>query len=70
MTAIHKRRNTYIIVGAPCILFDFDFSANVIADYGERRSRNTRSRHTNRICLPSAASDDETQLCGILRNRY
>ncbi len=25
---------------------------------GERRSRDARSRHTNRICLPSTADDD------------
>ena len=26
--------------------------------FGERRSRDTRSRHTNRICLPSITDDD------------
>jgi len=26
---------------------------------GERRSRHTRSRHTNRICLSSTACDDD-----------
>ena len=26
---------------------------------GERRSRDTRTRHTYRICLPSTANDDE-----------
>ena len=30
--------------------------------YGERRSRNARSRHTNRICLPSKARDDDGAL--------
>ena len=27
--------------------------------FGERRSRDTRTRHTYRICLPSTANDDE-----------
>ena len=27
--------------------------------FGERRSRHVRSRHTNRICLPNTASDDD-----------
>ena len=26
--------------------------------FGERRSRDARTRHTNRICLPSTANDD------------
>ena len=28
---------------------------------GERRSRDARSRHTNRICLPSTADDDAVE---------
>ncbi|MEE3491457.1 relaxase/mobilization nuclease domain-containing protein [Ruminococcus sp.] len=29
---------------------------------GERRNRHTRSRHTNRICLPSTANDDAASI--------
>ena len=38
---------------------------------GERSSRDTRSKRTYRIRLPSSASDDAptTKLCGILRDR-
>ena len=40
---------------------------NALLRTEERRSRNTRSRHTYRICLPSTAGDDATttKLCGI-----
>ena len=29
---------------------------------GERRSRHMRSRHTNRICLPNTARDDDVAI--------
>ena len=38
--------------------------------YGERRSRSTRSKRTYRVRLPSTASDDETKLYEIRRNRW
>ena len=48
-----KKLYGYSIIGAPKkpLLF------------GERTNRHTRSRHTNRICLPSSASDDEHGSC-------
>ena len=33
---------------------------------GERRSRGARSRHTNRICLPRRANDDDVAIPTLL----
>ena len=37
---------------------------------GERRSRHTRSRHTNRICLPSTARDDDVAIPQIDKRAF